>query len=73
MKKVVKGSWDTAIQGGKPRYTVWIGFVNYQGTVQDKTPIAKFYHPNRAEEYAEWCNHTDAADPSIVYGVDYDK
>ena len=51
----------------KPRYAVYSGLINYEGELYDKTLVAKFYHPNRAEEYADYYNKKEAADSSVFY------
>lgn len=71
MKKYVKASMQPSYLRGyyKPKYVVWIAWTNYEGDLQDKTPIAMFWHPNRAQEYLDECNSTNS-DPNTVFGLD---
>lgn len=56
---------------GPLKYGVYICYINYLGEVTERTCIAKFCSPNRAQEYADHCNELDAGDRSIRYEYDF--
>ena len=53
----------------KTKYVIWIGFINYLGSIQHKADIAIFYSKCRAKEYLEHCL-TTVDNGVTTYGMD---
>ena len=53
----------------KLNYSVYMGFINYLGNINEKVVIAKFISEERAKKYIAFCEQNEDND-MVVFGIE---